>query len=84
MISPAVGRVLWFWQDPAEIDKGGQPMPAFVCFVHNDRLVNLAGFTHCGHAWSVLEVPLVQEEDPIPENGSFAQWMPYQIGQAKK
>lgn len=84
MIKPSVGRVVWFtpYAD-AENYHGDQPMAAIVTYVFGDRMVNLAVFDHNGNSKPYTSVTLVQEGDPRPD-GRFAEWMPYQIGQAKK
>ncbi|WP_260524582.1 hypothetical protein [Pseudomonas aeruginosa] len=85
MIKPTVGRVLWFWPSPedrcARIE--GQPLAAIVAHAWSDTCVNLAYFDANGvhrHKTSVL---LVQEGAQRPAAG-FAEWMPYQKGQATK
>lgn len=86
VITPTVGRVVWY--TPTENDgmskHGGQPFAAHVVFVHNDRLVNLVVFDHDGRAHQRGSVQLSQEGDSVPSIGGYAEWMPYQVGQAKK
>lgn len=87
IITPTPGRVVWFY--PAEHDGigrlGGQPLAAIVAGVHNDRLVNLAVFDAYGNTQQRSNVPLVQPSDANrPAGGAWAEWMPYQIGQAAK
>jgi hypothetical protein len=86
MISPSIGRVVWFTPahagDPRHDVK--QPLPALVSYVWNDRLVNLAAFDQNGAPLGATSVPLLQDDDPKPEGGYFASWMPYQVAQAKK
>lgn len=80
MISPTIGRVIWFYPTA---DSTGQAYPAFVNYVHSDRMINVAGFTHVGTTFSESSVTLVQEGDDEPRS-AHARWMPYQVGQAKK
>jgi len=86
VISPTPGRVVWF--RPAAHDGigtlNGQPLAAIVAGVHNDRLVNLAVFDAYGNSQQRSSVTLVQPGDDVPAGGSYAEWMPYQIGQAAK
>lgn len=92
MIKPTVGRVVWFRHfkgDPgfAKNDTD-QPLAAIVAYVWADDMVNLVVFDHNGVSWPRTSVKLVQD-DIRPENrpapgDEFAEWMPYQIGQAKK
>lgn len=80
MIKPTIGRVVWFREVQEE---AAQPKSALICFVHSDTEVNLAVFDHNGNPFSMRKVTLYQGEGPRPE-GIFAEWMPYQIGQAAK
>lgn len=88
MIPPTIGRKVWF--TPAKIadprfDKT-QPLDATICYVHNQHFVNLSVRHQTGEIWSggCEHVLLLQESDERPEQGRYAEWMPYQIGQAKK
>lgn len=83
MIVPTVGRVVWFWPGGRRAKENGvQPYAALVAFVHSDRLVNLGYVDANGGHSSATSVTLVQEGDAVPDFG-FAEWMPYQVGQAK-
>lgn len=94
MIKPTIGRVVWFWPMynhlPNDFSffplgpQGPQPCAATVCYVWSDHCVNLSVTDHGGKQHSVSSVPLLQENDPKPDGGFFCEWMPYQIGQAKK
>jgi hypothetical protein len=57
-------------------------MDATVVFVHSERRVNLLVVDHAGNNYPVCSVFLQQEGDEVPQ-GMYAQWMPYQVGQAK-
>lgn len=81
MIKPTIGRVVWAFR-PYHTSDPAQPETAQIVYVHNDRLVNIAGFDHQGHPFKHTSVPLVQENEPKPE-GIFVTWMPFQIGQAR-
>jgi hypothetical protein len=37
-----------------------------------------------GKTFPKLSVTLVQDGDQLPSGGGYAEWMPYQQGQAKK
>lgn len=84
MIKPTVGRVVWYW--PRSPQQGSQPLAAIVAHVWSDTCVNLAIFDANGNAmvYPSTSVLLVQEENERPSGGNFCEWMPYQIGQAKK
>ncbi len=80
MIKPTIGRVVWFWQNSTQ----SQPFTGLVCYVHNDTtLVNLAVFDANGTSRSETSVFLYPGEGVRPEY-RFAEWMPYQRGQAAK
>ncbi len=86
LIPPSPGRIVWFY--PAEHDGigrlNGQPLAAIVAGVHNDRLVNLAVFDAYGNTQQRSNVDLIQPDTTKPDGGSYATWMPYQIGQKAK
>lgn len=65
-------------------DPDKQPFSASVAYVWSDRLVNLTVSDHDGNTQSRTSVPLVQEGDVPPAGGRYCEWMPYQVGQAKK
>jgi hypothetical protein len=86
MIKPTVGRVVHFHENLNQVlSDHYQPMAALVCYVHDDRLINIAAFSHTGQHWPLAKVPLIQEGDPTPPLGTeYCSWMPFQIGQAQK
>jgi hypothetical protein len=82
MIKPTVGRVVWMRNRPG-CDDDSQPEDAHIIYVHSDTCVNLVGFNKYGTQWSMRKVYLRQEGAEAPAD-SYCEWMPYQIGQAKK
>ena len=91
MIKPTIGRVVWFWPSnaPSEGESmvchdAEQPMSAQVIFVWSDCCVNLYVIDHAGVGRALTSVALVQANEPKPEDGRYCEWMPYQMGQAKK
>mgnify|MGYP000845379520 FL=1 len=68
---------------PSEVDPT-QPLDATVVYVWNDRMVNLHVLDHYGNPFIATSVPLMQEGDTPPQFGFYAEWMHYQLGQAKK
>jgi hypothetical protein len=80
MIEPTIGRVVWYRPDDSMND---QPLAALVAYVHGPRSVNLAVFDPNGIAFNRTYITLRQEGDDLPQR-PFCEWMPYQIGQAKK
>lgn len=79
MITPTVGRVVLFYPK-AEMD---QPYAATVAHVWSDRCVNLGYLDSNGNSGGATSVPLIQEGDTKPDS-FYCEWMPYQVGQAKK
>lgn len=79
VITPTVGRVVWF----RDHDDDPQPQAAMVVYVWHDRMVNLVVFDHEGNRGAATSIALRQEGDPVPDM-PYAEWMPYQVGQAKK
>ena len=98
MIKPTVGRVVWFWPGAPGVEarpefltlagagEGAEPQPcsASIAYVFSDRLVNLTVSDHYGRPHNFTSVTLLQGDDARPSAGYFAEWMPYQVGQAKK
>lgn len=79
MIKPTIGRVVHVRRHGIDND---QPEVGFITYVHSDRCINLAGFDRDGVPFSSTSVPLVQEGDDRPTETAYAEWMPYQKGQA--
>lgn len=87
-IPPSIGRVVWFTPSLGKgadnfVDHGGYPFAALITYVWNDSLINLVVFDHDGVSHSRTSVPLVQEGGERPEEGYYASWMPFQVGQAR-
>lgn len=93
MIKPTVGRVVWVRCCPLLFiaDDGGpvnrwsedQPFRGNIDFVNSDRNINVSGADHVGRPFRLVSCPLVQEGETSPASGPYAEWMPYQQGQAK-
>jgi hypothetical protein len=83
MITPTIGRIVWYWEgDRKETD---QPRAAIVVYVWTDRMVNLAVFDSNGVLYNRTSVRLVQDEgERVADSVPYAEWMPFQIGQAKR
>lgn len=83
MIKPTIGRVVWFY--PAGHSSGQQPNAALITYVHSDTMINLAAFDANGVPSSQTSVFLYQGvADSERPSSYFAEWMPYQQGQAAK
>lgn len=100
VITPTVGRKVWYWPFDSEkagtfgMKQYGtppQPLDATVLCVWGDRMVNLLVIDHEGNTFKRTSVNLLQGDDVPPVHpdtgksyGGYAQWMPYQQGQARK
>ena len=95
MISPTIGRRVWYWpsindrSSPAsingmKINSDEQPCDAGVSYVWNDRLINVSVSDHNGIMHQRTSVPLLQDDDVREPGRACCQWMPYQAAQAKK
>jgi hypothetical protein len=85
MIKPTVGRIVLFYPAP-DSDRprvGNDPHAAIITAVWGDACINLSVFDANGTPYAQTSVLLVQEGEPKP-SWAYAEWMPYQIGQAKK
>ena len=91
-IDPTVGRVVWYHRGARAGFTGhhyeDQPLAAHVAYVNADGTVNLMVVSAHGVPFGVMNVPLVQDGEPVPADAEFsagwAEWMPYQKGQAAK
>lgn len=85
MITPTIGRVVWYTPHESEglTDDKSQPLAAMVCYVHNQELVNLVVHDANGHSYSKTSITLFQGDATECPAGSCC-WMPYQQAQAKK
>lgn len=95
IITPTIGRRLWFWPAPVSLDRSActprftvydpaQPLDAGVVYVHSDRMVNLLVTDHAGLAQAVTSVRLLQVGESANPGEAYAQWMPYQAAQNAK
>jgi hypothetical protein len=85
MITPTVGRIVYYWPGGrAQAESGNkQPLAAKIAHVHSDGLINIGYLQHDGAASNATLVPLIQDGDERPDQ-PFCEWMPYQKGQAAK
>lgn len=89
-IDPTPGRVVYFfssqdlgWGD--HIDGDDQPRAAIVSRVTSPSTVNLCVFDHNGSPHPMPSVRLLQDGEPrMATEVHWAEWMPYQKGQAAK
>ncbi len=81
MIKPTIGRVVWY--HPTGAPATDQPQAAIVDHVCYDTCVNLAVFSWIGEASFQTSVFLYQGDTDRPSS-CYAEWMPYQMGQAAK
>jgi hypothetical protein len=85
-IVPTIGRMILF-HPPANSTKDGfEPnaiCAATIAKVLPDGRLNLGVLDGNGVNHSMTEVPLIQEEETPPQDGYYAEWMPYQKSVAK-
>jgi hypothetical protein len=86
MIMPTVGRIVWYHRHvDAGRDPNGQPLAAILAKVIDERIINLTVCNADGTTFPALHVPLLQEGDQLEDpNAAYAEWTPYQKGQAAK
>jgi len=82
MIEPTIGRKVWFWPQGLAREPNEQPMDANVVYVHSTKMINVAGFDHNGAPFARTSVPLLQDGDSGQGLSCYAEWMPFQKGQA--
>lgn len=82
MIKPTIGRVVLV----RDRNISDQAMPAFICYVHSDTCINVAGFDGNGHVIKLTSLTLRQDysgDQDVPAE-PYAEWMPYQREVAAK
>lgn len=80
MILPSIGRVVWVTRRNLQgRSQSDQFETASICYVWSDRLINVGGFDRNGVPFAATSVVLLQDDDPAPALGNYAQWMPYQV-----
>lgn len=79
MISPTIGRVVLVHRG-----KSDQAEPALVSYVFSDRMINVGGFDRNGAPFQATSMQLLQDDDKPTNPDYYAEWMPYQKGQAAK
>lgn len=85
MIKPTIGRVVLVTRKSADGTRtSDQHEAALVSYVFGDRMINVGGFDRNGQPFHATSVALLQDDDEAPSMGTYAEWMPYQKGQAAK
>lgn len=86
IIKPTIGRKVWYrpHESDAMVNSQHGMLDATIVEVWDDRLVNLVVFDANGFHYTKTSVQLVQEGDNASVYGGYAEWMPYQTGQAAK
>lgn len=79
IIVPTIGRVVWVYRGVSD-----QAEPAFITYVHNPRMVNVAGFSCNGEPFALNSTQLLQDDDTPLVADRCARWMPYQQAQASR
>ena len=93
LIKPTIGRRIWYWPGPTDLFavasmariESEQPFDAGIIYVHSDTCVNLQVTDHRGGIWFREKVRILQEgeNDSVLDSAGVAQWMHYQVGQAR-
>lgn len=83
MIKPTVGRNVWFRMRNFNTGDGQQPMHANIAYVHSDTRINIGYLTPMGTSGSQTSV-LLWDGQGDPPMEDYCEWMPYQVGQAKR
>lgn len=88
MITPVPGRIVWYHPDTHDTTlmatNGTQPLAATVVAVWSDTMINVQVLDANAVAWKRTSVALWQGEGEPPYGSRFCEWMPYQLGQAKR
>ncbi len=99
VIKPTIGRKVWFRPNGTQsLQRAGTPgvsiaamavlddapLDATVVYVWSDRMVNLLVLDHYGNPFNATSVPMLQPDEAAPPSGFYAEWMPYQQGQARR
>jgi len=82
VIKPTIGRVVLVQRRPGSTDIT-QAEPALISYVWSDTMINVGGFDHNGTPFAFTSLRLLQDDEEAPEH-CYAEWMPYQKGQAAK
>lgn len=83
-ITPAPGRMMWYYPAVGEAHEGEGPLSAQIAWVSPDGTrVNASVLNPGGVPFAAQNVLVVQEGEAPEEGVAFVTWMPYQIGQAK-
>lgn len=83
MITPTIGRKIWFWPNQTNtacytVLDAAQAFDASVVFVAADDRVHIAFFDHTGVPFIRHDVPILQDDKPLPVGTCYCTWMPYQ------
>jgi len=89
MITPTPGRIVWFYPDVndgrAKGPTGPVPLAAIVAAVIHDRCVNLTVSKADGTTFGAQNIVLLQDGFTLADpDRAYAEWMPFQKGQAAK
>jgi hypothetical protein len=89
MIEPTPGRIVWFYPDVnngrAKGPTGPVPLAAIVAKVIHERCVNLTVSREDGTTFGAQNIVLLQDGFTLADaDRPYAEWMPFQKGQAAK
>lgn len=85
---PTVGRKMYYCTNGYGnfVSLDDQPLDATVIWVDpsDTNSVHLQVIDHAGNVYYMPDTPVKQPEDDEIPNCCYAEWMPYQVAQAKK
>jgi hypothetical protein len=84
MITPTIGRMVWYWPHGREVPEGTQPFSAQIAYVHSVDVINIGYLDANGESHNAMGVRLLQEGEAPFARTAYCEWMPYQKGQAAK
>lgn len=89
MIEPTPGRIVWFYPDVNDgrtlSATGPRPLAAIVARVIHERCVNLTVSREDGTTFGAQNVTLLQDGFTLSDaERAYAEWMPFQKGQAAR
>jgi len=80
-MKPSIGRVVWYY--PAN-HGDGQPWPALIAYVHPNEQITVGGFRADGTPFDDRWITLYLPDAPLPQEGPYCTWMPYQVSAASE
>lgn len=83
MALPTVGRIV-YWYVGMYKEAGDPPRAGIVAAVEGRGRITLAAIDTAGGSFPLTNIPFIEEGQEHPAVGHWAEWMPYQLAEAKK